>query len=121
MLYYKIMHKNFEHKERKKHISNLIRFFFIFSIFTFWSSHTIPIIFYSNKHFFVKKTSSFFGHFQHGIFFLSTPFYSNMSFFSTFHLTLNKVFFEENEYDIHFFNFSFFQNKTSFYFGKEPE
>ena len=62
--------------KQEKHISNLIRFF-IFSNSIFWSSHTIPIILYSNN-IFCKKLSIFFDHFQHSIF-LITAFYSKWS------------------------------------------
>ena len=80
----------------------------------FLSSHTILIIFYSNKHFFVKNT--FFLSFSTR-YFLTIPFYSWQNIFFTIFIWHQKIFFEENEY---FFNFLFFiQNKISSYFEKE--
>ena len=53
MLYYQSMHKNFEDKERNKHISNLIRFFHFFNFHFLVESHYPDHPLY--KHFFVKK------------------------------------------------------------------
>ena len=86
---------------------NLIFSFFL--IFTFRSSHTIPIILYSNKHFFVKKTSTFFLPFSTWYIFLSTPFYSNMSFFIP-----KYIYFEQMNKTL-IFQFFLFENKTSSY------
>ena len=111
MLYHQSMHTNFEDKKRKKHISNLIRSFH-FSIFTFWSSHTIPIILYSNKHFFVKENNFIFFIFNI-IIFLTTPFIPDMlSFFNT----NIYIFFEQMNKTLIFQFFLFlFKNKTSSY------
>ena len=110
MLYYQSMHKNFEDKERKKHISNLIRFFYSFFLNFHFSveSHYLDHPLFEQT-FFRKKLLLFFYHFQHGIFFLTTPFYSRQN---TFSFDIQQSFFEENEYDIHFFNFFFFFFKT---------
>ena len=113
--------QNFEDKERKKHISNLIRFF-IFLISTFWSSHTIPIILYSNKYFFVKNSSFFYFIFNTVYISLTTPFYSgHVIYFVTFHSTLKNIFLKKTNKTL-IFNFSFFiQNKISSYFEKKKE
>ena len=112
MFYYQSMHKSFEDKERKKHISNLIRFFSFFLVESYYLNHLL-----FKQAFFVKKKLFFWSFSTWYIFFLSTPFYSNMSFFHHFSFNTQQSFFEENEYDIHFF----IQNKTSFYFGKQTE
>ena len=124
MLYYQSMHKNFEDKERKKHISNLIRFFHFFLIFTFWSSHTISIILYSNKHFFVKTFFFFFWSFSTWyIFFISNFLFQTCQFFfANFQSPKNIIFLKKTNKTLVFSIFSsFIQNKTPSYFKKEIE
>ena len=85
---------SFEDKRQKgKHLSNLSPHPFFLQIFS--SSHTISIILYSHKYFFVKTSSSFFFyHFQHGIIFNSF-FIPNMSVF--FQIAQKYIFFEEED------------------------
>ena len=79
MLYHQSVRKNFEDKERKKHISNLIRFFHSFFSLLIGPHYLIHLLF---KQPFFRKKTSFFDHFQHGMFFLSTHFYSKHVIFS---------------------------------------
>ena len=93
---------------QEKHISNLIWFFSQI----FLSSHTISIIFYSNKHFSWKFL---FDHFQHGIFFWQHLFILDRTHFF-YHF--QKYFFLKKTNKTFIFLF-FIQNKTSSYFEKE--
>ena len=73
--------QQFEDKERKKHISNLIQFFLFFSNFHFLVESHYPDHLLFKQAFFVK--TFFFYHFQHGIFF--NTFYSwHVNFFCQF-------------------------------------
>ena len=49
------------------------------------------------------------------VYFLSTPFIPTCHFFHHFSFDTQQNFFEENEYDIHFFNFSFFLFKIKYH------
>ena len=103
MIYYRSMHKrNLEEKGRKKHI--LILSDFSFSQFSLLDRVILSRSSFIQTNIFRKRKQLFF-HFQHHHF-LTTFFYSrHVIFFATFRLTLKNYFFEENEYDTHFFNF----------------
>ena len=96
MLYYQSMHKNFEYKERKKHISNLIQFFFIFQFFSTFSllgRVTLSRSSFIQTNIFRKKKTLFFFIIFNMAFF-STPFIPDMSvFFVNFQLLKNIYFF----------------------------
>ena len=107
MLYYQSMHKNFEDKKRKKHIYNLIDFFnFHFLVESHHPDH--PLF---EQTFFRKKNFFFFNHFQHSIFFINPFLFQHVIFFTTFHLTLNKVFSKKMNTTFIFSTFLFLKKK----------
>ena len=115
MLYCQSMHKNFEDKEKKKHNSNLNRFFHFFNFCFLVESHYLDHPSFKQLFFHKNFFSFLFYHFQHGIFFISSFLFQTCQFFCS---TLKNIFFEGT----HFFDFSsFIQNKTSSYFEKKTE
>ena len=80
--------QNFKDKERKQHNSNLNRFF----QFSLFGRVTLSRSSFIQQIFFVKKTSFFFWSFLTWYIFYEPLFIPTCHFFTTFHLTLNKVF-----------------------------
>ena len=111
-------------KKKETHFNlNPIFSFFQFSLY--WSSHTILIILYSTN-IFRKKTSffpSFFFIIFNTIYFFNSRylFQTCQFFFLPIFIQHSKIYFQffqcfqKNEYDTHFFNFSFFLFKIKHY------
>ena len=109
--------QNFEDKERKKHISNLIRFFHFFNFCFLVESHYPDRLLFKQT-FFIKKL--LFLSFLVRYIFYQQLFIPNMSvFFANFQSPKNIIFLKKMNKT---FIFSFFiQNKTSSYFEKKTE
>ena len=120
MFYFQSMHNETLRINDKEENTYLNRIYFFFCKFSFRvilsrSSFIPTSIFRKNLFFFIFNM----------VYFLTTAFCSRHVSFFFYHFSFDasKYFFEENEYDTHFFKFFIFiyTNKMSFYFEKESE